>query len=350
MARGNRDWGAMRWPKYVPVEARRRKAEAHVAKLKKKGEAVDPVQIEGRQIASTFWGKAWCENLEAHSDFANRLPRGRTYVRNGSVMDLRIGSGEVKSMVSGSSIYKCVIKIATIPAARRDALAKASAGKIDSLIDLLQGRLSEGLMRVLASPTDGFLPLPREMSFSCSCPDFASLCKHVAASLYGVGARLDREPHLLFALRGVVATDFVASACTNTEAAAGLAASSAGVDAAELSDVFGIELVSAPDAPARAQAAPKVASRAKAKAPAPRAIDTRPAKSNGRRPTSDPEESVTAAHLLARGATSEQIDQWVELGALRSGDRAGRYGVVRALRGAIESFIDGPPVKVRKRR
>jgi uncharacterized Zn finger protein len=57
-------------------------------------------------VARTFWGEAWCENLERYSDFANRLPRGRTYVRNGSVVDLRIAPGAVTALVSGSDLYE----------------------------------------------------------------------------------------------------------------------------------------------------------------------------------------------------------------------------------------------------
>src|SRR6202048_743999 len=96
------EWG---WRPYVSVAERRRQAQREMAKLTKKGQTVSPVVIEGRTIVKTFWGKAWCENLERYSDFANRLPRGRTYVRNGSVIDLQITPGEIKAMVSGSEIY-----------------------------------------------------------------------------------------------------------------------------------------------------------------------------------------------------------------------------------------------------
>src|SRR6516165_2714205 len=91
---------------YVPVAQRRAQAAREVAKRQKKGQTVSPVVIEGRAIATTFWGKAWCDNLESYSDFANRLPRGRTYVRNGSVIDLQITPGQIKALVSGSEIYK----------------------------------------------------------------------------------------------------------------------------------------------------------------------------------------------------------------------------------------------------
>ena len=88
------------WQPYVSVAEKRRRAEREVAKLKKRGQAIAPVRIEGRKIAKSFWGQSWCTNLERYSDFANRLPRGRAYVRNGSVVDLQIAKGEVAAMVA----------------------------------------------------------------------------------------------------------------------------------------------------------------------------------------------------------------------------------------------------------
>ena len=86
------------WRPYVPVAERRRKAEKRLTKLKKKGQPIDPVRIEGRTIAKSFWGRSWCTNLERYSDFLSRLPRGRAYVRNGSVVNLQIAKGEVRAM------------------------------------------------------------------------------------------------------------------------------------------------------------------------------------------------------------------------------------------------------------
>jgi len=84
---GYYDWG---WRPRVSMAERKLQAQRKIQQLRKKGHAVSPVNIQGRAIATTFWGKAWCENLERYSDFANRLPRGRTYARNGSVIDLQI--------------------------------------------------------------------------------------------------------------------------------------------------------------------------------------------------------------------------------------------------------------------
>jgi uncharacterized Zn finger protein len=183
-----------------------------MAKLKKKGHPVSPVVVEGRTIAKTFWGKAWCENLERYSDYANRLPRGRTYVRNGSVVDLQIAPGEIKAMVSGSEIYKVAVKVAPISQARWQSICKDCAGAIDSLIELLQGRFSKGVMERVCQQKAGLFPSPDEIELSCSCPDWADMCKHVAAVLYGIGARLDRKPDLLFRLHNVDENELIAGA------------------------------------------------------------------------------------------------------------------------------------------
>lgn len=200
------------WHPYVPVAEKRRQAERELAKLRKRGQSVAPVTVEGRTIAKTFWGKSWCVNLERYSDYASRLPRGRTYIRNGSVLDLKIAKGEVAAMVAGSSLYKIQITVAPVKAARWQAICRDCAGKIDSLVELLQGRLAKGIMDRVCREGDGLFPSPEEIELSCSCPDWAGMCKHVAAALYGVGARLDEKPELLFVLRGVDETELLADA------------------------------------------------------------------------------------------------------------------------------------------
>src|SRR5947207_8239192 len=148
-------YGYDEFPPYVPVAERKRKAAREVEKLKKKGEIIQPVVITGRTIANTFWGKAWCTNLESYSDFENRLPRGRTYVRNGSVINLNVGAGEINAMVSGSSIYKVKITISPILSNKWNALVNECAGKIDSLIELLQGKFSKSIMQIITHPEKG---------------------------------------------------------------------------------------------------------------------------------------------------------------------------------------------------
>jgi uncharacterized Zn finger protein len=198
------------WAPYVPVAKRRRQAAREMEKLRKKGHPVAPVIIQGRTIVTTFWGKAWCDNLESYHDYENRLPRGRTYVRNGSVVDLQITAGEVTAMVSGSSIYKVKVSIGEVGNKQWASICKDCAGGIDSLVELLQGRLSNGVMERICRQSGGLFPKPAEIRFSCSCLDHASMCKHVAAVLYGVGARLDEQPQLLFRLRAVDENDLVA--------------------------------------------------------------------------------------------------------------------------------------------
>jgi uncharacterized Zn finger protein len=197
---------------YVTAAARRRKAEREMKKLAGKGRQVSPVVITGRTIAKSFWGKAWCDNLERYSDYENRLPRGRTYARNGSVIDLQVTPGEVKALVSGSAIYRVSVKVAEVPKSRWASICTDCAGAIDSLVELLQGRFSKAVMERVCQRSSGLFPAPAEIEFSCSCPDWASLCKHIAAVLYGIGARLDEEPALLFALRKVDEKDLLARA------------------------------------------------------------------------------------------------------------------------------------------
>src|SRR5579872_2779336 len=205
-------YGGWGWRPYVSVAERRRKATKEMEKLRKKGHPVSPVAIEGRTIVRTFWGKAWCENLERYSDFVNRLPRGRTYVRNGSVIDLQIAPGEITALVSGSSIYEVRVEIAPISSARWKSICKDCSGAIDSLVELLQGRFSKGVMERICKQKTGLFPTPNEIEFSCSCPDWAGMCKHVAAVLYGIGARLDRQPELLFRLHQVDEKELIAGA------------------------------------------------------------------------------------------------------------------------------------------
>ncbi len=230
------------WKPYVPVAERRRKAAREMQKLRKKGHPVSPVVIEGRAIAKSFWGKSWCENLERYGDYANRLPRGRTYVRNGSVVDLQIAPGAVEAVVSGSALYRVAVKVAEIQPARWKAICGDCSGAIDSLVELLQGRLSTGVMERLCRQKEGLFPTPSQIEFSCSCPDFASMCKHVAATLYGVGARLDERPELLFALRKVDQQELLASAGRRLPASKARPAPKKLLASEGLEELFGLEL------------------------------------------------------------------------------------------------------------
>jgi uncharacterized Zn finger protein len=226
----------------VSAAQRREKAKKHAAKLTKGGKPCCPISIEGLKIAKTFWGKAWCDHLESYSDFSNRLPRGRTYVRNGSVIDLQIASGKVNAIVCGSEIYTVKIEIKPLAAPRWKGIQGQCAGQISSLVELLQGKLSKGVMEIITCKDKGMFPAPLEISLDCSCPDYADMCKHVAAVLYGVGARLDDQPELLFTLRGVDHLDLIEQAGQAPLAATGGSRDRQTLAAGDLADVFGIEL------------------------------------------------------------------------------------------------------------
>src|SRR6266849_6587810 len=240
-------WG---WKPYVSVAERRRKASNEMAKRKKKGLAVSPVIVDGRTIAKTFWGKAWCENLERYSDFANRLPRGRTYLRNGSVIDLQIKPGEIKALVSGSEIYRVAVKVTPVTKARWQSICTDCAGAIDSLIELLQGRFSKGVMERVCRQKTGLFPTPGEIKLSCSCPDWADMCKHVAAVLYGIGARIDQQPDLLFRLHKVDEKELIAKAGNALPLTRQAPAAGKVLGDEDLSALFGLDLAqgTGPDA------------------------------------------------------------------------------------------------------
>ncbi len=252
-------YGYSRFPEYVPVATRRARAAKEAKRLAKRGQSLAPVVLSGggRAIAHSFWGKAWCDNLESYSDYSNRMPRGRSYVRNGSVLDLQIQPGKVRAQVAGSSLYRIEVTIKPLAPAKWRAISQACSGQIDSLVDLLRGQLSDAVLGVLVDPAQGLFPAPGEISLSCSCPDWADMCKHVAATLYGVGARLDEQPDLFFTLRQVDQTDLVTAAASLGTATVPAGSSARRLDDAALESVFGIELDDAPTpTPARQEASP----------------------------------------------------------------------------------------------
>ena len=242
----------MSWWSYRPyVSAAKKKANAarEVRKLAKAGRTITPVKLASKKIAETFWGKSWCDHMESYSDYESRLPRGRTYVRNGSVVDLQMSAGKITALVSGSELYEIEIAIKPLNASAWKGIQKDCSGKIGSLLELLQGKLAGGVMEIVTRKSTGLFPSPTEIEMYCSCPDGAALCKHLAAVLYGVGARLDLQPELLFALRQVNHLDLIAEAGVPDVSQS--ASAEATIIAADLGDVFGIDLDEAvqPSAP-----------------------------------------------------------------------------------------------------
>lgn len=237
----------MNWWSYErkpSVLEQRRKAIREGQRLARQGQKLSPVLIEGRKIASSFWGKAWCENLESYRDYEYRLPRGRSYVRHGAVLDLSVNAGKIGALVCGSQIYEVEITIKPLSQTHWSRLKTRCAGQVGSLIELLEGRLSEGVMRIITHPDEGMFPKPSEIQMTCSCPDMATMCKHVAAVMYGVGARLDDHPDLLFVLRKVEQADLIAGS-TDFEATRGESKRKTIADD-QLGEVFGIEIADVP--------------------------------------------------------------------------------------------------------
>ena len=229
------------WGAYVPVSQRRADAKKEMCKLQKKGKKIEPIEIEGRLIARKFWGKKWCDHLEKFSDYENRLPRGRTYVRNGSVCHLSIKEGGFEAYVSGSELYEVTVTVKKLPDHRWKEIRQKCEGQIGSMLELIQGKISDQVMGIVADEKEGLFPQKNEMTFRCSCPDSAGMCKHIAAVLYGVGSRLDHQPELLFHLRGVdpselICTQFSMETTVTTEK----------LETGNLADIFGIDLEELP--------------------------------------------------------------------------------------------------------
>jgi uncharacterized Zn finger protein len=238
-------WGG--YPPYVSVSEKRAKAARKLQELRKKSADICPVCIEGATIARTWWGKSWNRNLESYADYDNRIGRGRSYVRHGAVLDLKIEAGKVDALVQGTRSKPYSVNIEIKPIARNiwKQIKAASEGKLDSLQELLAGRFPKELGEMFTVQGKGLFPSPKEIAFSCSCPDWATMCKHVAATLYGIGARLDDEPDLFFKLRNVEMKDLVAEAVQDkTRKLLQKAKKLTGrvIAEADVADVFGIDM------------------------------------------------------------------------------------------------------------
>ena len=188
----------------------KKKAKESAEREKKKGKILEPVKVSGRQIVQSWWGKAWCDNLERYADYASRLERGKRYVRTGTVVDLKINKGKVTARVQGRrrAPYKVSVRISPLSEQRCQEIIAECGNQIENVEQLLSGNIPLGLQELFTSK-NGLFPSSREISFDCSCPDWALLCKHVAAVLYGIGVRFDENPLLFFTLRGIDVEKFV---------------------------------------------------------------------------------------------------------------------------------------------
>lgn len=289
------------WKPYVSVGQRQKLAEKAATKAKKSGKNYTPILAYRGAVAKTVWGKSWCDNLEAYSDYANRLPRGATYVRNGSVIHLQLTAGAVHAQVMGSSLYAVNVTVQPVQQAQWKSICQDSAGSIASLVEILQGKLSTAIMQRICEPGKGLMPTPQEINFDCSCPDWAGMCKHVAAVLYGVGARLDQQPELLFTLRHVDAKDLIQVADGGLVTARKAPKAAKVLDDSLLADVFGLEMAQTTDAPPAKKVAVKVVKTMKA------IRDIRDIKAPGiKKPAA---KKVAAKKVTAKKATVKAIVQ-----------------------------------------
>jgi uncharacterized Zn finger protein len=235
------------YPPYVPVRERRAKAEKTLQQLCKKQPGITPVIIAGNALATTWWGRSWNSNLERYADYRNRIGRGRSYVRHRAVLDLQLEPGHITALVQGSEAqpYRVAITVDTLSADHWATIRAACAGCFDSLSALLAGTFPQALKDLFFAKGAGLFPSPWEIHFDCSCPDWASMCKHVAAALYGVGARVDDDPSLFFRLRGITMDEIITQTVADTTQTLLRKAErqSANVlDEVDLGDVFGIQI------------------------------------------------------------------------------------------------------------
>lgn len=237
-----------RFPAYVSVAQKRAKAEKKLRAMRKKNSNISPVIIEGHALATSWWGKTWNKNLERYADYQNRIGRGRSYLRHGAVLDLQISDALISALVQGSDSepYSVKIKISRMTKDKWKTLYQSCQGAFDSLADLLAGKFPKSFQKLFFNESSGLFPKPNEISFSCSCPDSASMCKHIAAALYGVGAKLDNNPSLFFSLRSINIEELISKTVSETTASLLSKADSQTKNVIldqDLSEMFGIELV-----------------------------------------------------------------------------------------------------------
>lgn len=333
-----------RYPKYVSVAEKRAKAEKKLKQLKKKNPDITPVSISGRTLAKSWWGKAWNENLEGYADYAYRLERGRSYARHGAVLDLKVTAGKVTALVLGSEPqpYTVTVTIAPMLKSKWKALKNAAVGTMDSVQSLMAGRLPETMADLLTAKGKGLFPAPNEISLQCSCPDSATLCKHVAASLYGVGARLDEDPSLLFLLRRVNVQDLITETVSEAKDALRRKAIKKSdrvlEEAGGLSELFGIDL-GEEDSPAPRR--PATGRKRAIKGPAEKRKPAKRAKKKPAAQSATPKGGTPKTRAAAEDNTSKMTPPMKQLAAFMKKKRKG----VKVAEMIAQSQMD--PQKVR---
>ncbi len=235
------------FPRYVSVGEKKAKAAKKLAQLKKKNKDINPIILAGSKLTNTWWGKAWNRNLESYADYSNRIGRGRSYVRHGAVLDLKIHAGKVSALVQGTrnKPYSLEIDIKSIPKANWNKIKKACQGQLTSVAKLLDGKFPKELQQIFTEKGSGLFPKPQEINFDCSCPDWASMCKHIAAALYGIGCRLDEDPSLFFTLREVKMDDLISEVAKDKSKSMLSRAkkkTSRVIDDSDVSKMFGIDM------------------------------------------------------------------------------------------------------------
>ena len=231
----------MAWYDYSDSAAQKKKLADDIEKRRQRGESLDVFNSPtGNKLTQQFWGAAWTRHLETYGGYNARLGRGRSYLRQGKVLNLVVDEGIAAAEVAGSYLYEVEIRVSPLPADRWRAIKAECAGQVASLLDLLGGKLGDGVMKIITDPDKGLFPRGKEIRHQCTCPDDADLCKHQAAVLYAIAVLFDRDPRVFFHLRGVDPSELIASSGTSLmDSGAGAKGELEGED---LSALFGIDL------------------------------------------------------------------------------------------------------------
>jgi uncharacterized Zn finger protein len=336
------------WKPKPKVAEQARQAEKQLAKLERKGQRCQPIhKMDGLKIAHSVWGKAWCSHMEARAEYSNRLGRGRSYVRHGCVIDLSLSAGQIKALVSGSELYKVTITVKPVETPVWQQIVKDCTGQIASIIEVLQGKLSQSVMEVVSRPGQGLLPLPQQIKFDCSCPDYTELCKHVAATLYGIGARLDHAPELLFELRGVSPQDLIQTLADAPTDQTSPVDALQNADTDDLSALFGIDLTGMGDAPALPKPAKPSKSKAAAvptqkvtvakKKPASQSVQAAAPLSKAK-PSPRPK-TITAQALIKQGIPRHKIQAWLKAEILKPTEQRGVYLTTGRTQNSVKLYL-----------